>query len=448
MACNIDVIHLKKEELQYELRFRGVDPDDMSVDAMRSSLRSLRKLEKANESIHYPEYEFNAKVDYPQILATYTDLEKLVNEFNETRASANYRRICSRLYHLLGRIDTIPIVKVPVTETEHNRSSWVVKLTLLLDRLEEAAINNEGLQAEAKPASAVEEGHGISAVEMSTPVRPAKVDTLTCDDARKCTQPVHKWNLKFRGDSSGLSVVSFLERVEELRVARRVSKKELLESAIDLFEGKALLWYRSNGSRCHSWEEFTGLLKQHFLPPDYRARLFEEILRRTQGMDEPIVEYLACLKSMFRRHEGISDEVQLDIATRNLAPFYTMQLPVVNTIEELEIECLKLEVKKFRTDHYRAPCGSSSCSVEPELNYSRDGEIERKVSREPVIREVAVERENRVCWRCEKAGHLARNCRERVGIKCFGCGKQGFTKNSCPQCSKQNTLSGNGYRRQ
>lgn len=51
------------------------------------------------------------------------------------------------------------------------------------------------------------------------------------------------------------------------------------------------------------------------------------------------------IKAMFVRHGDIPEDQQLDLVICNLAPFYSMQLPDVNS--ELENACLKLEVKKF-----------------------------------------------------------------------------------------------------
>jgi hypothetical protein len=66
---------------------------------------------------------------------------------------------------------------------------------------------------------------------------------------------VVKWNLKFTGESGSLSVAAFFERVEELKVARGINDRELHDSAVDLFEGQALVWYRSVRRRVNSWEE-------------------------------------------------------------------------------------------------------------------------------------------------------------------------------------------------
>ncbi|KAF5283755.1 hypothetical protein FQR65_LT02649 [Abscondita terminalis] len=56
--------------------------------------------------------------------------------------------------------------------------------------------------------------------------------------------PVYKWDVKFSGRPES-SVSAFLERVDELASARSVSMEQVFTSALDLFEGPALNWYRS-----------------------------------------------------------------------------------------------------------------------------------------------------------------------------------------------------------
>ncbi|KAG8290977.1 hypothetical protein J6590_072085 [Homalodisca vitripennis] len=84
--------------------------------------------------------------------------------------------------------------------------------------------------------------------------------------------PVYKWNVKFDYES-GQSVGAFLQRVEELRRARGISQQELFESAVDLFEGKYLTWYRSAINRVRSWEELCNEMRIVFQTPDYNFRL-------------------------------------------------------------------------------------------------------------------------------------------------------------------------------
>lgn len=223
---------------------------------------------------------------------------------------------------------------------------------------------------------------------------------------------------------------SFLESVEDMRKARNVPYSALFESAVDLFAGKALLWYRSNRDRFGDWRELASLLTKHYEPPDYRARLFRDILNRTQAHSESIVDYLTCMNSMFRRYGSFDESARLDILIRNLAPFYSTQLPTVTTLQQLEDECLKLEVKKFRSDNYVPPPRRRQDYADPDLAFvgafdGPDSAVEGEVSavRSPEMPSVS-ESARVICWNCGKSGHTRRLCGEPQRMLCFRTGKR------------------------
>ncbi|KAF5272660.1 hypothetical protein FQA39_LY07687 [Lamprigera yunnana] len=57
------------------------------------------------------------------------------------------------------------------------------------------------------------------------------------------TAPVYKLGLTFSGDTNHVGVNSFLQRVEKLKVVRHISKKQLFDSAVDLFTDQSLIWF-------------------------------------------------------------------------------------------------------------------------------------------------------------------------------------------------------------
>lgn len=442
--------YLKKDELLYELRLRGVAvSEEQTVAELRLCLRPLLKFEKADQTLHYPEYCFDPAVELKVIDEKVKELQLLLNDFTGDRSSSEFSRLNTRLVHLLKRNDRIPATSESSSTISVARSQFMVQILNLMEGLETKAANKEpgdvsNLFASMRLSDPAEDLlGGLSDDDSAASGAVANFSGVASGPvlSNRRYQPVDKWNLKFSGDTKRLSVHSFLERVSELCVARGVSEQQLFESAIDLFEGKALLWFRSNRTRFHDWKGLSRLLCSHYQLPDYKPRLLEEIMARTQDPSESIVEYLVCMNAMFRRYGKVSEDVQLGIIVRNLAPFYTMQLPSVSSLEQLEEECLKLEARKHRVDNFRPPTHQKRRDlVEPDFAFVDTTKL--ACSPASSVNEVQEFRSQIVgkCWNCLESGHLMRQCKSSRKKRCYQCGKANFTVRTCPNCS------GNGQR--
>ncbi|KAJ8979039.1 hypothetical protein NQ317_005143 [Molorchus minor] len=184
--------------------------------------------------------------------------------------------------------------------------------------------------------------------------------------------PVAKWDLNFSGEKKGMSLNAFLQRVEELRVARHVSRDELFDTAVDLFKGKALIWYRAVRKEVNHWDDLVKLLREEFQPCDYNEKLFEEIKRRTQGSDESIGIYLSIMSAMFSRLTcPVGEDVQLKIIMRNISPFYQTQLGLVDITSITQLRTLgrKLEARREAVEAFSLPSRRSTNALEPDLAY-------------------------------------------------------------------------------
>lgn len=434
--------------LIHELVVRGVAVDDSkTVEVLRSTLRPLFKLERTG-SFNYPPYALKFQEEKVQIRAFLDAAIDATRTLSGESAQHKFLTIQSRLVHLLHRTTRIPVSQL-TPEEESERADLLVGVLAGLDSLETACRQDPELSLQFPESDGdLPPQHNLN----STTYRPVQSVSQPPSEqpAQSSKSPnIEKWNLRFSGDNKKLSVHGFLERVNELRLARNITYRQLFDSAIDLFEGKALNWFRANRTRFNDWNGLAELLQTHFSPPDYKSRLFREILDRTQDTSESIVDYLSSMQALFRRYVGLSEAVQLDILCRNLSPFYSTQLPDVDTIEELEEECLKLETKKYRVESYVPPSRKRHQFVEPDFAFV-EVESRPSSSTEPVtsqqtsVNEVSPPtRSNLVCWNCQAPGHLNRNCPNPKKTHCYRCGTPNVTVRTCTKCSN----SGNDFRR-
>lgn len=262
---------------------------------------------------------------------------------------------------------------------------------------------------------------------------------------------VHRWGIHFDGQSGSLN--SFLERTQELQLSRNISKNQLFLSAIELFKGDALIWFRAIKNSVYNWEELVEKLKSDFLPSDFNERLWDEVTSRTQGSQERIAVYFAVMENLFNRlTSSVSESTKLKIIRRNLQPYFLDRITFqqFGTIVELKAACKILEDSKHRVDKFKEPPKPSSDTLEPELAYKP---LEKKSPpankfrsprfrsdlcelAEPQLNAPRSSNNSFVCWNCHEVGHVNRQCTKPKTIFCYRCGLSNVTTNSCRRCPK------------
>lgn len=416
----MDIQRLNKQELVYELKIRGFY-DVGNVDQMRDCLRNLLRLENTENSLSYPDYDVNFEDEMKILDAKVKDIFDLIEELDSGRKSGPALKIETKFAHTLKRCDRLKAVG----ETQIKRRSTLLTKVMELISKYEGKISELDTNVPEQPQHA------------STP-RSIRDNRDTSENTNTLVKPVPviKWNLKFNGECKEFSVNAFLERVEELRLARHVSKSDLFDSALDLFSGKALIWFRAAKRRCNDWDSLTILLKEEFQPPEYDDRLLEEIKRRTQGKNESVGLFIAVMTNMFERMSvPVSEATQLKIILKNVSPFYQMNLSLtdIGSLSELLQYCKRLEAKKYNIDNFALPTRSKN-DLEPDLAYmSTDtdvNELPYTSSTSSIERVSAI-----TCWNCHKSGHRSSQCTEEKRKHCYRCGKIGFTVRNCPKCT-------------
>lgn len=256
---------------------------------------------------------------------------------------------------------------------------------------------------------------------------------------------VTRWNVRFNGRGS---VNEFLERIEELRISRGVSKTQLLRSAPELFAQEALWWYRTQSFS--SWDELTTKLKLDYLPYDYEYTLWDEIRHRTQGTHEKIRTFVISIENMFRKlSQYPSEETRVNLIRRNLLPSIQKQLALqeISSVSDLIRLARSVEETEERTQRFLPPPTSHRGLLEPELAYRKPIAGHQAVAvvntgEEPIRTrptEKLPETSNAssvTCWNCNSTSHKFRACPEPRKKFCFRCGRPNVVADTCPKCRK------------
>lgn len=169
---------------------------------------------------------------------------------------------------------------------------------------------------------------------------------------RRNKPKIWEWGVKFRGDST-ISVAEFILRIKELAKSRGATDQDLMNSAVDLFDGDALPWFRAGveNNLFSCWRDLKERLIADFEKYDYVDDLFEHIKNRLQEPNERIVTYFAIMEDLFLKlSRPINEGVKVKIIRRNLRTEFIQGLgiQVVHTVYELKMYCKDLESNFLR----------------------------------------------------------------------------------------------------
>lgn len=477
VACiNMSAYHLRKPEVAYELKIRKL-PTEGTADQLRKRLSQAMASNTDIDDGVVNALDTSAELDTCE--AMLQDLSTMVQDYEGNFGDNEYHRLLARLWHLYLRVERIPVGASADNEDEDAKKGLLVRVKEVIDNFKAPEAVPEDIQEINKntvlSADQLDSGPlargtqeqiipSLDRYKTNYSDKPAEKTVLgthqlvksTASSAERDTNyklaeqspsimrpryvPVYKWGLTF--DNTGPSIASFLERVEELRRARGVTHQELFESAVDLFSGAALVWYRSSAGRIKSWTHLCKELKEVFQPPDYDFRLHHEIFNRFQGEKESIDLYVAAMEGLYARlSTPVPEPSRLAQIFNNLHPQLQDRLALVDirTLDDLRTMGRRVEAGRLRHARPRPPTGQGS-SLEPDLAY-QDLSCRRS---HPTGRAAAIqgdttrEQPARVCWNCGMKGHSFVTCRKPRKKFCYGCGRPDVIRRDCSECSQKN----------
>lgn len=419
--AKMDLKYLKKHELVHEIKVRSFELKG-SEDVVE--LRSiLRQLTKDKTPVLQTKLTLSDE-ELAEIKVTLEDVEQLIDSYPGKDAKSLEIRVTTRMSHLFARLDryssegsetvaqVLGEVKVKCIRLNASLEARKTKLIKSMSStfLGEAAVRIGECEGLDESEESSDSGDDFSTYTKARVLRPAEgLDRSNMPSKWS----IHKWGLTFKGTENPERVMMFLERVEELRIARNVSKAQLYTSAIDLFTGDGLVWYRSTKSKVCSWDQLVAALKLDFIPGDYDDIVWDEIRNRKQAKGEKVSMFLAILKNMFSRLTVIPEEsVRLKTIRRNLLPVFIARLSLieVSSIHELEILCRRIE-NSLTPNKKTSPETTS---------YARVNTLHSKIGN---------------CWNCNDTGHRFSACSKPLRKFCFKCGLLNETVKTCKRCN-------------
>lgn len=457
---NMKPNHLLANEINYELRIRGV-VTGRDISEKRKILGRLLNRERGrNLDIRDP--EFNFETEREAITSSVENIKSLVRDFEGPATDSLFIRLRSRLIHVTSRVKRMEIVDdADGNHQLFKNETYATCLQLEAELYERVTSDTPAI-----------EHHAQSTTVVQIPAQsPASLQ-------------IYKWGVKFDGISQRLGVEAFIERVEELADARGVNKSDLFASAVDLFTGKGLEWWRYIKPSVSDWDSLVRRLRSDFLSRDNDEQLWKIIKNRKQRNNESVTIFIAEMESYFRRLSNVPAEVtKIKKIRENLLFKYYERLALTEfeSVTELASTCKRWE-EVFSTrarnsdmayvadsstssNFTQARNGSNensfsnsvshnctcSCRCSSAINASSSSQVNRRYrnsnrnsSRVNVISHntnpgTSAGNSNNasrtVCWNCNQPNHTFRSCRQTRNKFCFKCGKKNVTVSNCNNCS-------------
>ena len=135
---------------------------------------------------------------------------------------------------------------------------------------------------------------------------------------RDLSKIVAGWKIKFSG-TSGLNVEDFLTMIDEHRQVAAMTENEMLRAIPMLLQAPAINMFRVYGSSWRCYQDFVNEIRRQYQDESYSEMLADQARVRTQGEDEPVIEYINAMRLIFSKMRDPPTELkQVERIYRNM----------------------------------------------------------------------------------------------------------------------------------
>ncbi|KAL9875400.1 uncharacterized protein ACN427_013525 [Glossina fuscipes fuscipes] len=170
------------------------------------------------------------------------------------------------------------------------------------------------------------------------------------ENTRRRSIDLNRWHIKFDGSGKGLTVESFVFRVERLRQQHQISHEELFAEFHCLVTGPASKWYWQlqdrEGDITFDYFTLKAELLNQFKTADSDYEIIREVMERKQQHAESFEDYYAEIHDLtFRLRRKIPEAEMIKIMKSNLKPSLAALIfaTKVESIGEFKSECKRAE---------------------------------------------------------------------------------------------------------
>lgn len=228
----------------------------------------------------------------------------------------------------------------------------------------------------------------------------------------------------FNPEDINQNIEDWCRKVDEIRRMFGWSEDVTIFNALSKLEGLALVWYKGLRSINYTWEEWKQKLRRAFPAQKDFNEVLENMMRRKKRPEETFAQY-----------------------------FYEKQA-LLNACKIQGTDAVSCIIGGINDSHVRVGAKAANCQDPEELfDYLRSLNEEVKTdTRKSVVHKrpfhsldrkrkfVHKEKEQPVCYGCNKRGHVKRDCpgsrRDDQRMKCFACHEVGHMANTCPKKRK------------